>query len=408
MAKSINSTVPIKPSWGAVWAMAFAVAGLIVAEFLPPSLLTPIALDFQVSEGTAGLTVTVTSVFAVIASLFTPYFTRYLNRKTVLVSLSFLLFVSSLIVGLAPNFTVALIGRVLLGIALGGVWAMAAAIAARIVPPKSVGKALSIIFGGSSLASVFAAPLGSFLGNLIGWRNVFFAASGIGLIAFAILILVLPSLEPKTNANSNAFASVMRAPQFMIGMIAVVFAFAGWFAMFTFLRPFLEQTTGLQGNAVSTALLAFGVSNFVGTSLTGKFLKVGSRRLLIALPLSAAIVGFAFLFFGTSTALVMTLIAVWGVLTGPLPVVWTDWVTAKAPENAETANGFLVASIQTSAAAGTFVGGKIFDGFGSNGLFIMTIAFYVISGAIVFALIDRKQSEVTFPANSIGSATSEF
>jgi predicted MFS family arabinose efflux permease len=144
-------------NWNAVWALTIGVAGLIIAEFLPAGVLTPLAHDLQISEGMAGQAVTMTSVFAVITSLLVAYVTRNIDRRKVLLGLSFLLSISSVMVAFAPSFGFLLAGRVLLGISLGGFRSMATAITIRLVPESDVPKALSIIFGGSSFASVLAA-----------------------------------------------------------------------------------------------------------------------------------------------------------------------------------------------------------------------------------------------------------
>src|SRR3954454_22217756 len=106
---------PKTPNWNAVWSLTIGVCGLIIAEFLPAGVLTPMAKDLGISEGMAGQAVTATSILAVITSLLIAFLTRKLNRRTVLLSLSFLLSLSSLIVAFAPNFLILLVGRVVLG-----------------------------------------------------------------------------------------------------------------------------------------------------------------------------------------------------------------------------------------------------------------------------------------------------
>ena len=113
-------------AWSAVFAISLSVAALITAELLPASLLTPMARDLGVSEGVAGQSVTVTALAALFASLFTSRITRGIDRRIVVLSFSLLLTVSSLMVAFAPGIVVLLIGRALLGIGLGGFWAMAA------------------------------------------------------------------------------------------------------------------------------------------------------------------------------------------------------------------------------------------------------------------------------------------
>ncbi len=124
------------PAWWAVISMTLGVFGLVTAEFLPVSLLTPMAADLHVTEGLAGQAMSTTAVLALITSLLTATVTRKLDRRYVLLSFSVLLIISNIIVSMAPNFELLLAGRILLGIGLGGFWTMAAATVMRLVPAK--------------------------------------------------------------------------------------------------------------------------------------------------------------------------------------------------------------------------------------------------------------------------------
>ncbi|MBN7800262.1 MFS transporter [Algoriphagus aestuariicola] len=184
ISHTIEEEIPMKAFWKAIWAIALGVASLIIAEFLPVSLLTPLANDLGITEGLAGQTISATADAALISSCLITPITRRLDRRWVLLSFCVLQIVSCLIVYFSPNFPLLLIGRVLLGIGIGGFWAMSAATAMRLVPAESIPKALSIIFGAVSIATVIAAPMGSFLGAHMSWRYVFLITGGMGLIAF--------------------------------------------------------------------------------------------------------------------------------------------------------------------------------------------------------------------------------
>src|SRR5580692_1792568 len=174
-----RNAVTIEPAWAAVGSLALGVFSLVTAEFLPANLLTPIAADFRISEGAAGQTVTATAIFALLSSLFVTAVIRNLDRRILMLGCTILLLISNLIVAFALNLPMLLVGRVLLGAALGGFWTMSAALAMRLVPEASVPRALSIIFSGVSAATIFAAPLGIYLGHLFGWRAVFLMAAGL-------------------------------------------------------------------------------------------------------------------------------------------------------------------------------------------------------------------------------------
>lgn len=270
----------IRPRWNAVFAMTLAVSALIIADFLPAGVLTPIATDLQITEGQAGQTVTVTSFCAMLSSLLIAYVTRRWNRKTVLLILALFLSLSCVVVAWAPDFFWLLSARVVLGFALGGFWSMSTATAMRLVPADDVPKALAIIFGGSSFSSMLAAPLGSFLGQFWGWRTLFLMSAGVGMAALVCLRAALP---PTAEVRLRTLIDVLKKPLFLVGMGGLLFIFGARFALFTYLRPFLEHQTGLAVNGVSGTLLLFGAAYFVGNGLSAGLIRK-YEHLMLRMP----------------------------------------------------------------------------------------------------------------------------
>jgi predicted MFS family arabinose efflux permease len=381
-----------KPNWNAIWSLTIGVCGLIIAEFLPAGMLSPMARDLGVSEGLAGQAVTATSILAVVTSLLIAFLTRKLNRRTVLLSLSLLLALSSLTVAFAPGFKVVLLGRVLLGISLGGFWSMATATSIRLVPASDLPKALSLIFGGSSFASVLAAPLGSYLENIIGWRNVFLFATAVGILAFIWQLVALPSLKPRGTTKLGSMIDVLRTPEFGVGLMAIGFVFCGRFASFTYLRPFLEQTTHASPTWISVILLVFGLAYFAGNAFSPRMIQRDIRTALLRPPLLLALVSVGFMFFGSSLFITVILVFLWGAAFGPVPPAWSTWVAKKVPDHAETGGGLYVAAVQTSAAIGASVGGYAFDLKGSTAVFIMCCLSWVISALLVHRKISAAKA----------------
>jgi DHA1 family purine ribonucleoside efflux pump-like MFS transporter len=375
------------PNWNAVWSLTIGVCGLIIAEFLPAGMLTPMAKALGITEGLAGQAVTATSILAVATSLLIAFLTRKLNRRTVLLALSTLLVLSSLIVAFASGFKVVLLGRVVLGISLGGFWSMATAITIRLVPDSDVPKALSLIFGGSSFASVLSAPLGSYLGNIIGWRNVFLIAAAVGVLAFIWQWVALPSLKPGGTTKLRTTIDVFRTPEFGVGLLAIMFVFCGRFASFTYLRPFLEQTTHANPTWVSIALLIFGLAYFAGNSFAPRMIQRDIRNALLKPPVILALLSVGFLLFGSSLFATVILVFLWGTAFGPVPPAWSTWVARKVPEQTETGGGLYVAAVQTSAAIGALGGGFAFDFQGSTAVFLMCCLSWVISALLVYRKI---------------------
>lgn len=173
-------------NWGAVLAMSLAAFALVASEFMPVSLLTPLAADLQITEGQAGQGISVSGLFALLTSLLIAGVAARVERKRLLLALTVLMIVSGTVVALAPNYPVFMLGRALIGVAIGGFWSLSAATAMRLVPEPQVPRALAIVNGGNALATVIAAPLGSFVGGLIGWRGAFFCVVPVATLAAEI------------------------------------------------------------------------------------------------------------------------------------------------------------------------------------------------------------------------------
>ena len=365
---------PALPAWAAVLSLTMGVFGLLTAEYLPASLLTPMAASLQVSQAQAGQSITATAIAALFAGLALPTLTRRFDRRTVLLAFGALMIVSNLLVAAAPNLIVLLAMRVLLGVALGGFWSMAAAVTMRLVPPASVSRALSVIFSGIAIGTVVSVPLGSYLGGLFGWRSAFLAAAALGAVTLIVQWLHLPSMPPNSPARAGSSLALLRRPAVGSAMLGCILAHTGQFILFTYIRPALEFAAHVDVAHLSLLLLAFGAANFLGTVLAGWLMERSLRATLIVMP---AFVGLAALGIvlmpSAGVALVPGItfwMALWGLAFGGVPVAWSRWVTRAIPDQAEAAGGMVVASVQASIAAGAALGGWMFSYGGISTVFI--------------------------------------
>lgn len=381
-----------RAEWGAVFSMGLGVFGLVTSEFLPASLLTPMAADLNITEGMAGQAVTATAAVALVTSLLLSTVIRGADRRNVLLILSLFLIASNLLVAFAPNLPLLLLGRVLLGISLGGFWTMATALAMRLVPEENVPRALSIIFAGVSGATVLAAPVGSFLGEIIGWRSVFLIAAALGLLALAVQFATLPKLTPNGRSSLRTIGEVLSRPKVGLGMIAVTFVFTGHFAFFTYIRPFLETVTQVDIGTVSIILLGFGIANFAGTFLAGPLIVRSLRLTMIASPLLMGLLGAGLVLSGTVMLPTAAMVAVWGFAFGVVPVAWSTWLTRTTPDQAETAGGLLVAGINLAIATGAAAGGAIFDASGATSVFMASSITLFAAALLILLAIRRPRS----------------
>jgi predicted MFS family arabinose efflux permease len=364
--------------------MALGAFALVASEFMPVSLLTPVAADLHISEGQAGQAISVSGAFALATSLFIAPLAGRLDRKLLLAGLTLMMIVSGTVAAFAPNYTVFMIGRAFIGVAIGGFWSMSAATAMRLVPEHQVPRALAIVNGGNALATVVAAPLGSFLGSVVGWRGAFFAVVPVAAIALAWKLFSLPSMKAGKGASPGGVFRLLKRPTVALGMLAVSLFFLGQFALFTYLRPFLESVTHLGVPALSLMLLLVGVAGFVGTTAIGAFLENSLYRTLIAVPLVMALLAVALIAFGSSVAATAVLLGIWGLVATSAPVAWWTWLARSLPQDAEAGGGLMVAVVQLAIAAGATVGGVLFDASGYRATFGMSAAVLVLAAGVAW------------------------
>lgn len=320
IAEKFRADGVARPNWSAVFAVAFCVACLITVEFLPVSLLTPMAQDLGISEGVAGQSVTVTAFVAMFSSLFITQIIQATDRRYIVILFAVLLTASCLMVSFANSFTLLLLGRACLGLALGGFWAMSASLTMRLVPARTVPKALSVIFGAVSIALVIAAPLGSFLGGIIGWRNVFNAAAVMGVLCVIWVVKSLPSLPGEPSHQKQNMFSLLQRPGVMAGMIAIFMSFAGQFAFFTYIRPVYMNLAGFDVDGLTLVLLSFGIASFVGTSFSSYVLKRSVKLALAGAPLLLALSALTLIVWGSDKTVAAAIAIIWGLAGGMVNV----------------------------------------------------------------------------------------
>lgn len=372
--------------WSGVVALSICAFALVTSEFLPVSLLTPIARDLDVTEGMAGQGIAISGIFAVITSLFISSLSGNLDRKLLLLGLTTAMGISGAIIALAPSYPIYMLGRVLIGVVIGGFWSMSAATAMRLVPTHQVPLALAIVNGGNALATVLAAPLGSWLGEVLDWRSAFFCLVPIALIALVWQWYALPFM-PVTGRSSRSghvlqMVRLLKLSGIKMGLVASSMMFMGQFALFTYIRPFLETVTQLHGTTLSFALLVIGVAGVIGTLLVVRVLQWGFYQTLVVIPLLMAATALGLIAAGTWFTAVIVLLALWGLTGTSAPVCWWAWITKVFPNDAEAAGGLFVAIIQLSIALGSTLGGLLFDYSGYQSTFLLSATLLLISALL--------------------------
>lgn len=372
-----------RAAWGAVLSMTLCVAMLIASEFMPVSLLTPMAEGLHATEGQTGQAISISGLFAVAASLIITTAAGTLNRKWVLVAMTAVMLLSLVLVAAAPNFAVLMLGRALLGICVGGFWSLATAVIMRLVPESDVPRALALMFGGQAIAAAFAAPIGSYLGGIYGWREVFWTLVPIVAVNLVWHVIALPSLPARQRQDFRTMFGLLKRPYFLRGLVAAMLTWGSAFTMFTYLRPFLERVTDVDVTTLSILLLLLGCAGFAGTWAAGRFLS-GSVASLLRLP--ALLMGgctLGLLLVGGSVVATGLFLAIWGAMNTAMSVIWMTWMSQNANDAPEAAGSLMVAAIQSSILLGAVLGGLLLDGVSISATFIGSVVLAAIGIALI-------------------------
>lgn len=379
-----------RASWGGVVALMAGVFALVTAEFLPASLLSPIASGLHITEGTAGQAVTATALIGVVAGPAIGPLFRRLDRRTLLVGLAVLAALSNILVAIAPQFWVLLIARVLLGIAISGFWSMAVAVAAQLVPPAHLGRAMMIVNTGVSLATVVAVPLGAFLGALWGWRAVFVLVAVMSVAAAVAQRFLLPRVTPAQGSGVRALFTALRSPVMLVGLLGIALLAGGHFAGFTYIRLGAADIPGLTTAGLAALLAAYGLGGFAGNLVAGV---VADRRLRTGLVVMPAVLGAAVTVFAllpNQVPLAIAAVVLWGFAFGGVPTLVQTWAARVEPERMEAAGGLVVAAFQLAIALGAAAGGLLVDGAGVKEALVAGGIVAVLGGVLLSTARRRR------------------
>jgi predicted MFS family arabinose efflux permease len=373
-------------SWFALLSVAIGAFALVTSEFLPVGLLSDIAADLHISVGTAGLMVTAPGVLAAIAAPLVTVGVGKIDRRYILWALTLLMIISNLIATFSSNFAVLLIGRLLLGLGIGGFWSIAVALSGRLAPPGvSMGRASSVIFTGVTLATVLGVPLGAWIGNLMGWRAAFAITGLLGTLVLIGQLLMLPKLPTTTAVKMRDLPVLFQHKYARIGLLGIVLLVLAHFTTYTYVTPFLRNDAGMDGNLVSSLLFVFGVAGVVGNLAAGWATSRDIRKSFMAVVtlMGLAMVLFP-LFAGHLTGAVLT-IGLWGLAFGAMPTCANMWMFAAVPEAMEGGAAILVSTFQVGIAIGSLLGGGIVDHFNIPSVMWIGGALAVLSLLVLYS-----------------------
>jgi DHA1 family purine ribonucleoside efflux pump-like MFS transporter len=375
-------------TWLAMLAMLATSFALVSAEFLPAGLLTPMARDLGISEGTAGQVVTATALVGAVTALLSNIVIGRLNRKLVLVGLSVLAIASNLLAAFANDFWLLLVGRAGLGIALSAFWALSVAVVARLVGTNSLGRGVALVSLGVSLATIAAPSMGALVSDWLGWRSAMAITAGLAGVALVLQLISLPSLPASTSNSLGDVFRLLRRRGVQLGMLAIILLMAGHMTGSVYVRPFLEQVTGLSTNMIALALGGFGVAAVLGNLAAGRLADANASRTLAITGAIMALAAVALVLWGASVSAAFAFVALWGFAFGMAPVALQANLSRASPDALETSGSLMVVSFQVAITTGALVGGYIVDTYSATTNMMLTAVLAALT--LILALVQPK------------------
>jgi len=354
----------------ALFALTLSAFAIGTTEFVIVGLLPTIASQLQVTLPSAGLLVSLYALGVAIGAPLLTAVTGKLPRKWLLVGLMALFTLGNLLAWQAPDYGTLILARVLTGLTHGVFFSIGSTIATSLVPKEKAASAIAIMFTGLTVALVTGVPLGTWIGQLFGWRETFLVVSALGLIACVGSYCLIPANLPRgTAASLREKLTVLTQPALLRVYAKTALGYGGAFTAFTFLAPILQQVSGFSASSISLILLVYGVSVAVGNIWGGKLAdRKGAIPALKILFSGLATILLALTFTASHPLLVVLTVLVWGAFAfGNVPalqVLVVQEAERHAPNAVDVASGLNIAAFNIGIAIGSVVGGLVVEHLG--------------------------------------------
>ena len=370
---------------------AFAIG---TTEFVIVGLIPTIAADLHVSLPSAGLLVSLYALGVAVGAPVLTALTGRVPRKALLVALMLLFTVGNLIAWMAPGYGSLIVARVLTGLAHGVFFSIGSIIATSVVPKDKAASAIAIMFTGLTVALVSGVPLGTFIGQHLGWRATFLAVAALGVVALLGSLLFVPRDLPRSApATFGQQFAVLAQPRLLLVYAMTALGYGGTFLSFTFLASILQDVSGFSANAVSAVLLVYGVSVAIGNLWGGRL--ADRRGPIPALTLIFGLLALVLLVL-TFTAynrwlVLLTVLALGAVAFGNVPGLQV-YVVKQAqrfvPQATDVASGLNIAAFNIGIALGASLGGLVVDHIGL--MHTPWIGALVVLGALALTVLSGR------------------
>jgi DHA1 family inner membrane transport protein len=343
----------------ALIALAIAAFGIGTTEFVIMGLLPEMATDLAVTIPQAGMLISAYALGVTIGGPLLTVATTRLPRKLTLVALMGLFVLGNLGCALAPSYGWLMAARVLTAFCHAAFFGIGAVVAAGLVAPEKRAQAISMMFGGLTLANVLGVPAGTFLGQWAGWRSTFWAVTVIGLFALAAVMRWVPRQTAFQTGGFRRELGALRVPQIWLTLLMSVASSTSMFTLFTYISPVLREVTGILPSHVGGVLLLCGMGLTVGNLLGAR---LGDWKLMPSLIGSLLIVAAMMALFSlvdTHWIPALTVLFFWAAAVFSATTILQARIVALAHEGASLASTLNIGAFNLGNAIGAGLGGLV-------------------------------------------------
>jgi DHA1 family inner membrane transport protein len=368
-------------------ALATLFMGMFVlgsGELLVVGLLNLIAADLQVPIPTAGVLVTAYALGLAIGGPVLTALTIRLDKRTILIATVVLVIVLTLVPVLTSTFGLFVVARTVIGALHGLFVAVGFVLAMSIVPPERGGRAISVVVSGLFVSTALGVPLGTLVGQVLGWRGSFTAVAALSVVALIATLMLIPSL-PGTGGGAGSQAKYAFAPRVLAALVVNVVAFAAVYSALTYIVPFLESVTGISGALISVFLLAYGAATAAGSFAGGRFADQNAARTLVVGSVGVAVSLLVLHLVGTIPVLVAPALLALGLFAmGMVPSMQYRVVVLAGP-GAQLASSLPASAANVGIALGAFAGGVAIGTFSASAAVVTGLVIAMITLPVAWA-----------------------
>ncbi|RXZ80273.1 MFS transporter [Paenibacillaceae bacterium] len=390
-----------KRSTLALLALAISAFAVGTTEFISVGLLPLIAKDLNISVATAGLTVTLYAIGVMVGAPVLTSLTSRISRKTLLIWIMIVFILGNSVAAASSGIVVLLLARVISALAHGVFMSIASTIAADLVPENRRASAISIMFSGLTVATVTGVPIGTFLGQQLGWRAAFVAIVVVGIVALIGNLLLVPSgLRQGEPSKLRDLVKVVTNGRLLLSFAITTLGYGGTFVVFTYLSPLLNEITGFKEESIAIILLVYGIAIAIGNIIGGKAANRNPLRALLymfalqVVVLLILLVTAPFKVAGLITIIMMGLLAFMNV--PGLQVYVVMLAERYTPQSVDVASALNIAAFNAGIAIGAYVGGIVAEQMGL--LHTTWIGAIMVFGAVILTgfsrVMERKDPTV--------------